>query len=104
MAHREFRSFIQALRDDGDLIEINEEVDPDGEVGAVCRKAGETRQKAVLFNNIRGNHDGLLRVLGAPGGLRKKGPREFGRVAMHFGLPSTATATDIFDKLMCGGR
>lgn len=100
MAHLDFRSFVQALRDDGDLAEIDAEVSPDGEIGAVCRKAYETREKAVLFNNIRGHHDGLLRVLGAPGGLRKKGPREFGRVAMHFGLPSTATADDIFEKLM----
>lgn len=98
--HLDFRAFLDALRADGDLAEVDAEVDPDGEVGAVIRKVYETRDKAVLFNNVRGHHDGLLRVLGAPAGLRAKGQREYGRVAMHFGLPTTASAADIVQKLL----
>ncbi|KAI9826687.1 MAG: hypothetical protein M1819_007321 [Sarea resinae] len=100
--HLNFRSFVAALREDGDLADIDAEVDPDGEVGAVTRKVYETREKAPLFNNVRGAQDGLFRILGAPGGLRKgrAGRGQYGRLAMHFGLPSDASPRDIIDKVM----
>ncbi|CAG8214165.1 unnamed protein product [Penicillium olsonii] len=96
----DFRAFLDALRADNDLVEIDAEVDPDNEVGAVCRKVTETREKAVLFKNVRGAHDGLIQVLGAPGGLRKEGPYEYGRIALHFGLPTTSSAADIIKKAL----
>ena len=34
-----FRDFIQVLKNEGDLVEIDTEVDPNLEVGAITRKA-----------------------------------------------------------------
>lgn len=93
-----FRSFIDSLREDDDLAEIDESVDPYLEVGAITRKALEARKRAPLFNNVKGASSGLFRILGAPGGLRKPGANEFGRVALHLGLSIDSTARDIINK------
>ena len=69
-AHLNFRSFVEALRQDNDLAEIDEAVDPHLEVGAITRRLYETRSKAPLFNNVTGMRNGLFRILGAPAGFR----------------------------------
>jgi UbiD family decarboxylase len=62
----DFRSFVEALKEDGDLIEINDEIDPHLEAGAIIRKVCKTNDKVPLFNNMKGAKDGLWRILGAP--------------------------------------
>jgi UbiD family decarboxylase len=49
-----FRSFVEALKEDDDLVEINDLIDPNLEAGAIIRKACETNGKAPLFNNLKG--------------------------------------------------
>ncbi|KAH8806044.1 UbiD decarboxylyase family [Xylogone sp. PMI_703] len=98
--HLNFRSFVQALREDGDLVDIQQEVDPVLEVSAITRRALETLDKAPLFNNVKGAHDGLFRILGAPASLRKNKADRFGRLARHLGLEPTATMTEIFDHIL----
>lgn len=98
--HLNFRSFVDALREDGDLAEINQEISPDLEIAAITRRAYETRGKAPLFNNVTGAKDGLFRVLGAPGGLRKSEKDTYGRLARHLALPAEASMKGIIDKML----
>lgn len=95
-----FRSFVEALKEDGDLVEINEEIDPYLEVGAIIRKVCETDDKAPLFNNLKGNKDGLWRILGAPASLRSNPAQKYGRIARHLGLLPMASMKDILDKML----
>jgi UbiD family decarboxylase len=98
--HLNFRSFVDALREDGDLAEINQEISPDLEIAAITRRAYETCAKAPLFNNVTGAKNGLFRVLGAPGGLRKSEKDTYGRLARHLALPVEASMKDIIDKML----
>ncbi|KAK7418141.1 Ferulic acid decarboxylase 1 [Neonectria punicea] len=99
--HLSFRAFVQALREDGDLVEINEECDPHLEVGAIIRKVVETNERAPLFNNLKGqNENGLWRILGAPNSLRSDPMQKYGRLARHLGLEPTATIKEILDKMI----
>ncbi|KAF2813643.1 UbiD-domain-containing protein [Mytilinidion resinicola] len=52
-SHLDFRVFVDALRKDGDLAEINDEVDPHLEVAAITRRVYERRAKTPLFNNVK---------------------------------------------------
>jgi UbiD family decarboxylase len=99
-AHLDFRAFVDALRNNGDLAEINEEVDPHLEVAAFTRRAYEKRAKAPLFNNVKGAHDGLFRILGAPGGLCRDPKYTYRRLARHLGLPPDSTLKDIIDQML----
>ncbi|KAH6649038.1 UbiD decarboxylyase family [Truncatella angustata] len=97
----DFRSFVQALRDDGDLVDINEECDPNLEVGAIIRKVVENDEKAPLFNKLKGqNENGLWRILGAPNSLRSDPKQRFGRLARHLGLKPTVSMRDILNKMI----
>ncbi|KAK6206546.1 Ferulic acid decarboxylase 1 [Pestalotiopsis sp. IQ-011] len=97
----DFRAFVQSLKDDEDLVEINEECDPNLEVGAIIRKVVETNDKAPLFNNLKGqNENGLWRILGAPNSLRPNKNQRYGRMARHLGLEPTASLKDILDKMI----
>lgn len=98
--HLSFRSFVSALKQDGDLVEINDEIDPYLEVGAIIRKVCETDGKAPLFNNLKGSENGFWRILGAPASLRKDPGQRFGRLARHLALHPTATMKDIVEKVL----
>ncbi|KAE8440798.1 Ferulic acid decarboxylase 1 [Mollisiaceae sp. DMI_Dod_QoI] len=98
--HLNFRTFVETLKQDGDLIEINDVIDPHLEVGAIIRKVCETDDKAPLFNHVKGAKNGLWRILGAPGSLRKHPRQKWGRIARHLALPPTATEKDILDKVL----
>ncbi|KAL1571135.1 3-octaprenyl-4-hydroxybenzoate carboxy-lyase [Candida albicans] len=99
-----FRDFIQVLKNEGDLVEIDTEVDPNLEVGAITRKAYENKLAAPLFNNLKqdpGNIDpkNLFRILGCPGGLRGFG-NDHARIALHLGLDSQTPMKEIVDFLV----
>ncbi|KAH6871623.1 UbiD decarboxylyase family [Thelonectria olida] len=101
LPHMSFRAFVDALKADGDLVEIDEECDPNLEVGAVIRKVVENNERAPLFNNLKGQNDnGLWRILGAPNSLRANPEQRFGRLARHLGLPPTSSMKDILDKMV----
>jgi UbiD family decarboxylase len=98
--HLDFRLFVNVLRQDGDLADINEEVDPHLEVAAITRRVYEQRSKAPLFNNVKGAQDGLFRIPGASGGLSKNPKYTYRRLARHIGLPLTASLRDIIDGML----
>jgi phenacrylate decarboxylase len=98
--HLCFRSFVEALKEDNDLVEINEPIDPNLEAAAITRLVCETDDKAPLFNNLIGAQNGLFRILGAPGSLRKSSKERYGRLARHLALPPTASMREILDKML----
>ncbi|KAK4506227.1 hypothetical protein PRZ48_004192 [Zasmidium cellare] len=102
--HLNFRSFVNALRADGDIADIHKECDPYLEVAAITRHASETRSEAPLFHNVKGaTKGGLFRILGAPGCLRQAGADdEYGRIARHLALPPTASMKQIIEYLIAG--
>lgn len=96
-----FRSYVDALRRDGDLVEINEECDPHLEVGAIIRKVVESDERAPLFNKLKGQNDNnFWRILGAPNSLRADPKQRYARLARHIGLPPTASMQDILHKMV----
>ncbi|KAL1963748.1 hypothetical protein VTN77DRAFT_7814 [Rasamsonia byssochlamydoides] len=98
--HLCFRAFVEALKADDDLIEINAPVDPNLEAAAITRLVCETDDKAPLFNNLKGTKNGLFRILGAPASLRRSSKDRYGRLARHLGLPPTASMREILDKML----
>lgn len=100
MAHLNFRAFVEALKADGDLVEINEPIDPNLEAAAITRRVCETDDKAPLFNNLIGQQNGLFRILGAPASLRASPKDRYGRLARHLALPPTASMREILDKML----
>lgn len=98
----DFRQFLDVLRQDNDLVEINTEVDPHLEIGAIARKVSETNGKAPLFNNVKGARNGLWRVFSNAASLRKDEKEMFGRVARNFGLPKDSTWQQICAKTQDG--
>lgn len=99
-AHLSFRSFVNALREDGDLADIDAPIDPNLQAAAITRLVCETDDKAPFFHNIIGAKDGLWRILGAPGGVRKTPGHQYSRLARHVALPPTASLHDIMDKML----
>ena len=90
------RDYITQLQALGEIQEIDVEVDPHLEMGAIIRRTYELRAPAPFFNRIKGVETGF-RVLGAPAGLSKQ--RGLVRIALSLGMPETATARDIVDAL-----
>lgn len=100
LPHMNFRSYVETLKKDNDLVEIDREVDPDLEAGAIIHKVCETNDKAPLFNNLKGADKGLFRILGAPNSLRADPKTHYARLARHLALPPSAGMKEILDKMM----
>ena len=52
--HEDLQGFLDALREANDLVEIEEEVSPRFEIGAILQKLGEAGGPAALFKRIAG--------------------------------------------------
>ncbi|EWZ30913.1 UbiD decarboxylyase family [Fusarium oxysporum Fo47] len=101
LPHMDFRSYVEALEADGDLVSITEECDPHLEVGAIIRKVVENNDKAPLFNKLKGqDENGFWRILGAPNSLRSDPKQRYGRLARHLGLPTDSSMKVILDKMI----
>ncbi|CDM33126.1 hypothetical protein DTO006G1_5500 [Penicillium roqueforti] len=100
------RTFLEECKAEGDLVEIDLEVDPHLESGAISRRAYETGSPIPLINNPKGKDgpDGLFRILGAPVGVRSDPETRNARLAKSIGLPSNATGHDIIQKLLAAKR
>ena len=91
------RECLGALRDLGDLREMNYEVDTDLEIGAIIRRVHETYGPAPLFTNIRG-HRGY-RALGAPLSYSSLPKAKMARVALALGLDPRTKPLEIIETL-----
>jgi len=103
-AQIDFRTFIDVLRSDGDLVEIDREVDPHLEVAAIVRRVSELNGKAPLFNNVKGAKNGLWRMFGNAASLRKNEEERYGRLARNMGLPINASWKEIGEKTQAAKR
>lgn len=101
-AQLDFREFLDVLREDGDLVEIDDEVDPHLEIGVIVRKVSETKNLAPLFNNVKHAKRGLWRIFGNAASLRPGKTEEFGRLARTLGLSPTAMWKDLTEKTIAG--
>lgn len=101
--HLSFRTFVDSLREDDDLVEINVPVDPHLEAAAITRLVCETNDKAPLFNTVLGAKDGFFRILGAPAALRESKSQRFGRIARHLAMAPESSAGEIMEKLLSVG-
>ena len=95
--YRSLREHIEALRELGELSEVDRPVDWNLEIGAITRRICETGGPAVLFNHIKGI-DGF-RVLGAPAAASARADKPLARVATSIGLPPGAGGLEIVDAL-----
>ncbi len=88
----DLRGWIDALRREGELHEVDAEVDWDCELGTITRKAfGNGDGPALLFNNIKDyNGPGARCTKLFTGGLSN-----YSRLAMMFGLPKDASITQL---------
>ncbi|TDA65510.1 MAG: UbiD family decarboxylase [Clostridia bacterium] len=89
MALLDNRQFTKALKQTGDLVEVNREVDWDCEIGAIVRRACEMEGPATLFNSIR-DYPGH-RIFGGPVSTLR-------RAAVAMGIQPTASTKEIFDQ------
>lgn len=65
MPFQDVRQFMAKLSSAGELLEIDAEVDPNEELGAICRKVLDENGPAILFNNVIGyNHPVFANMLG----------------------------------------
>ena len=88
----DLRGWIEALRREGEIHDIDVEVDWECELGTVTRKAfGNGDGPALMFNNIKDyNGPGARCTKLFTGGLSS-----YSRVAMMFGLPKDASITEM---------
>ena len=88
----DLRGWIDALRQEGELHEIDAEVGWDCELGAIARRTfGEGHGPALLFNNITGYNGPDARSRQVFTG----GMSNYTRVAMTLGLPKDAPIRDL---------
>jgi 4-hydroxy-3-polyprenylbenzoate decarboxylase len=95
--YRSLREHIEALKELGELTEVDQPVDWNLEIGAITRRICETSGPAVLFNHIKGIEG--FRVLGAPAAASSRPDRPLARVATSIGLPPEASGLEIVDTL-----
>ncbi|MEW5725919.1 MAG: UbiD family decarboxylase, partial [Thermodesulfobacteriota bacterium] len=74
--YEDLAAFLEALREDGDMLEIDEEVDPRFEIGAVLRELGEREGPAAMFTKVAGRAGKV--VVGNVLGHRRRAARALG--------------------------
>src|ERR1700677_2191930 len=87
---KSLREYMDALKELGELQEIDKKVDWNLEIAAITRRCYETGAPAALFNTIKDTESGF-RVLGAPAGISRQPGLYLSRVAVSLGLNPCAT-------------
>jgi UbiD family decarboxylase len=91
-AFGDLRGWIDALRAEGELLEVNSEVDWDVELGTIVRMGqGTGNGPAFLFNNIKDYN----RPDSISGQVFTGGQGSYSRLAMMFGLPRDTPVKDL---------
>jgi UbiD family decarboxylase len=95
---KSLREYIDALKEIGEIQEIDKEVDWNLEMGAITRHCYELRAPAPLFNSIRGIEKGF-RVLGAPAGVSRQHELYLSRCSISLGFPARANGQGLIEAL-----
>ncbi|WP_433667702.1 UbiD family decarboxylase [Nocardia sp. CA-136227] len=93
------REYIEALREIGELVEVEREIDWNLEMGAISRRIYETGAPAALLNSIKDTEPGFRALTGVVGTSRIPG-QHLSRLALTLGLDPHASARDIIDTLV----
>jgi 4-hydroxy-3-polyprenylbenzoate decarboxylase len=93
---RSLREYVEALREIGEIQEIDAEVDWNLELGAIVQRSYELGAPAPLFNRIKGIEAGF-RALGAPAGVSRI--HGLARIALSLGRPASATGCQLVEGL-----
>jgi UbiD family decarboxylase len=91
---RSYRGYLDKLKEMGELIEINDEVDWYLELGAIFRRTAETLSPGAIFNKVKGSPPGFR---AADFGMAKSGSpgQPWARLAVMLGLPPTTDLMSI---------
>ncbi len=93
---RTYREYIDRLKDMGEAVEIDDEIDTHLEIGAVCRHSSETHAPSPVFNNITGTPEGEGWRACDIGYTKSRTPgKEWCRLAVMLGLPPETSLMDI---------
>ena len=90
MAFKDNRQFIEKLKETGDVVLVEKEVDWDMEAGAISRRACELSGPAILFNNIKDYPEGY-RIFAGP-------VATYRRVSIAMGLPPDTPIKKIYQE------
>jgi 4-hydroxy-3-polyprenylbenzoate decarboxylase len=93
------REYLDALRGLGELVEIEQEVDWNLEIGAIIRRCYETGAPAPLFQRVKGIERGF-RVFGAPAGISRQPGLYLSRIALSLGLDARASGREMLEALV----
>ncbi len=91
--HKNLRSFIETLRDENEIIEIETEVDPYLEIAEIHRRVIEQQGKALLFKNVKNS---IFPVVTNLFGTAKRIDLAFGKKPQEF----VKTAVEMVDVLL----
>jgi len=96
MAFRDLREYIALLEQNGELQQIDKEVDWNLEIGAIIRRCYDLGAPAPLFRKIMNYPEGY-RILGAPLGPSKRCSFH-ARVALAMGMSPESSASEIIEE------
>jgi UbiD family decarboxylase len=94
----DLRQYIEALRELGEIQDIDAPVSLNLELGAIIRRCYEIGAPAPLFTAFS-DHPAGFRVLGAPAGASRQPGRQLVRVATSLGLPPNSTGQEIVEAI-----
>jgi len=100
---KSLREYLDALKNVGELVEVEREVDWNLEVGAIIRRVYETQAPAPLFRRIKGIENGF-RIFGAPAGVSRQPGLYLARVAISLGLDARASGREIVEALVAAKK
>lgn len=100
----DFRDFLDVLRDDGELHEVDELIDWDLQASAVCAMSQRVGGPAIRFNNIK-DYPGMPlvgSVYSGPGFIEwpQQTRRMQGRIAMGIGLESETPYDELLETII----
>lgn len=95
---RSYREYLELTVKEGEYLAIDDEVDWDLEMGAICRYADETMSPSPIFNKVKDSPG----FRAAEWGFTKSGTlgRPWCRVAPNVGAPLDATLMEIMEAYM----
>jgi 4-hydroxy-3-polyprenylbenzoate decarboxylase len=96
MPYFDFREYLEALDESGELHRVTAEVDPYLEVGAVMQRIAERGGPAVHFQNVRGAQLGVSLL----GGMMSRGNKGlWSKAAVALNLDPLASYRDVLEQV-----
>ena len=94
---KDLREYIARLDIDGEIQQIETEVDWNLEVGAIIRRSYDLKAPAPFFQKVKG-YPGEYRILGAPVGLSRSPGAAHKRLALSLGMDPSASVETIIEE------